>query len=301
MRQYGNGIHWLAFVVDGPKEAAFTMYDALFKGAFGELQELPNGGRGFRSIHLTLLGFKVYVDPARGQKEYFHFEIPGQACELIPWGILQGLEQYLRVEFPGRYHYTRIDLAFDGLPFTPMDIEAAILNDEVRSHAKRKTLKVYHSAFEPKDNGEVGTHTTYFGSRQSERMIRIYDKRGFTRLELEMKQKRADLVAKQLFGTVDTELWATIAMSHLRDFISFEPDWWTDFTEGTGRANAIVSTPKQMSEQMMAAWLNHQIAPSLSVMHDLHPDGFINGMIATGRVRRGRSKKLQSLLTGNGE
>ena len=84
MRQYRHGVHWLAFVVHGPKESAFMLYDLFLRGSFGELQSMGNGGRGFKEIHYSLLGFKVYVDPSRATEEYFHFEIPGLACELIP-------------------------------------------------------------------------------------------------------------------------------------------------------------------------------------------------------------------------
>ena len=52
--------------------------------------------------------------------------------------------------------------------------------------------------FERQENGELGTHTVNLGSRQSERMIRVYNRRGFTRLEMELKDKRADLVAKEI-------------------------------------------------------------------------------------------------------
>jgi hypothetical protein len=89
-------------------------------------------------------------------------------------------------------------------------------------------------------------------------------------------------------------------MSHLRDFVHFEGEWWAEFVEGTGRAQAVVSTPREVSEAILAAWLTHQVAPSLSVMHDLYPDRFVKDLIATGRVRRGMTKRLQLLLSGKG-
>ena len=298
MGQYRHGVHWLAFVVHGPKDKAFMLYDLFLRGSFGELQSMGNGGRGFKEIYSSLLGFKVYVDPSRGTEEYFHFEIPGLACELISWELFQGLDDVLRNTFSGRYHYSRLDYAFDDLPFTPMQVEAAIRDGDVRSLAKRKTLKVAQSAFEPKESGEVGTHTTYFGSRQSERMIRVYDKRGYTRLELEMKGKRSDLVAKQLFGATDFDAWFPLAVGHLRDFVEFKTKWWNEFTQGTGRAQAIVTTPKEASEAVLTKWMTHQVAASLSVMDDLHPEHFIRDLLATGKTKRKRSKRLQLLLSG---
>src|SRR5258708_39645358 len=128
-----------------------------FKDLFGELQSMGHGGRGFDEIWYSMLGFKIYDSPSRGETEYFHFEIPGQACELIDWKIFQGLDDVLRSNYHDRYHYSRLDFAFDNLPFTPQDIEEAISNGLERSLAKRQTMIVHKSPFEKKANGEIGT------------------------------------------------------------------------------------------------------------------------------------------------
>ncbi len=299
MRQYRYCIHWLSFVVDGTKENAFNLYSLFFEELFGKLENMGNGGRGFKEIWFSLLGFKVYVSPSRGEKDYFHFEIPGQACELIHWEIFQGMEEILASNYPGQYHYSRLDFAFDDLPFTPREIEEVIKKGDVKSSAKRKTLAVKQSPFEKKDNGEEGTYTVYFGSRSSERMVRVYDRRGFTRLELEMKGKRADLVAKELLGASNVEELFPIGLSHLQDYIKFDAAWWEEFVNGVGRAHAIVSTPREVSEETTAAWLAHQVAPALSVLHDIHPDYFTEDLLNWGRIKRKGNKKYDLLLKGN--
>jgi DNA relaxase NicK len=282
--------------VDGTKSNAFTIYNLFFKELFGELQYMGHGGRFFEEIWFSLLGFKVYVLPTESETEFFHFEIPGQACELIPWGILQGLDDVLRNNYPDHYHYSRLDYAFDDLPFTPQEVEEAVNSGKVRSLAKRKTLQTQKSPFEPKENGEIGTYTVYFGSRQSERMIRVYDKRGFTRLELEMKGRRADLVAKQIFRETEASETFSIVLSHLRDFVNFDTVWWKEFVGGVGRAWAIVSNPREITEASITSWLTHQVAPSLSTIHDLHPDYFLKDLIGSGRAKRGKTKKYKLLL-----
>jgi DNA relaxase NicK len=298
MRQYRYGVHWLSFVLDGPKERAFMIYDLFFKDLFGELQSMGHGGRVFQEIWYSLLGFKVYVLPSRGELEYFHFEIPGQACEQIDWGILQALDDILRSNYPEQYYYSRLDFAFDDLPFKPQDVEEAINGGHVRSLAKRETMTINKSPFEKKENGELGTYTVNFGSRQSERMIRVYDRRGFTRLELEMKGKRADLVAKQIFRASDVSEWFSIALSHLRDYINFDATWWEEFVYGVGRAWAIVSTPREISEAITTRWLERQVAPALSVIHDIRPDNFLKDLIRLGRIKRKRGNKYDLLLSG---
>lgn len=225
----------------------------------------------------------------------FNIEIPGQACELIDWKIFQGLDDVLRNNYPDRYHYTRLDFAFDRLPFTPQDVEEAISNGKVRSLAKRETMRVNKSPFEMKDNGELGTYTVYFGSPMSERMMRVYDKRGFTRLELVMKHKRADLVAKDILAALDVSEWFPIAISHLRDYVDFKTAWWEEFTHGIGRAKAIVTTPRDITIERDAAWLERQIAVPLSIVHDVRRDGFVEKLLTKGRKKRMETNKYDIL------
>ena len=217
---------------------------------------------------------------------------------MIPWEILQGLNDVLRNNFPDHYHYSRLDFAFDDLPFVPQDVKNAVDEGKVTSLAKRKTLKAEQSPFESKENGEMGTSSVYFGSRKSERMIRVYDRRGFTRLELEMKGKRADLVSKAILQSSDVSEWYPIALSHLLDFVNFETLWWEEFVNGVGRAHAIVSAPKEITEASITSWLTHQVAPSLSTIYDLHPERFLNDLIASGRAKRNKTKKFKLLLEG---
>ena len=287
------GVHWLNFTVHAPREDAFMIYDILFKRIFGNLEELGHGGRGFKEIFHALIEFKIYLTPAyETEDEYFHFEIPGKACELISWEYFQGLESLMSSNYPNSYGYKRIDLAFDNCPFTPMQVEEAIREGKVRSLAKRESLEVHNSPFLLKENGEEGTHTVNFGSRSSERMIRVYDKRGFTRLELELKAERADLVAKVLFQVDDISKWYEIIIGHLRDFMDFETPWWGEFVSGKGRAWAIVSKPKDIEMEKILKWIDRQVTPALSVVVDTQPVEVMEILLKRGRKRRGSKYDL---------
>ncbi len=290
------GIHWLSVVVKGPKQDAFMYYEMLFKDLFGPLDSHGNGGRGFDQIWFGLLGFKVYASPRRGDVEYFEFEIPGQACEQTYWGVLQGMDDLLRNNYPDLYHYTRLDFAFDGLPFTPEQVEEAIASGKVRSLAKRDTLTLTRKLFEKQDNGETGTSWATFGSRFSERMIRVYNRRGFTRLELELKGKRADLVAKELLHASDVSEWLPLAVSHLRDFVDFDAPWWSEFVGGIGRAWAIVTTPREIKIDRMDGWAQRSLAAPLSVLHDVRGERYISKLLTLGREKRLGKDKYTFLL-----
>jgi DNA relaxase NicK len=299
VRQYRCGIHWLSFVVHDGRSKGLLLYNLFFRDLFGELQDTGHGGRGFRERWTGLLEFHVHLTPSQGEEEYFYFEIPGQACEVIHWQILQGVDKVLRTNYPGRYHYSRLDFAFDDLPFTPQDVEDAIRNGRITSSAKRDTLSINRMPFEPREDGKLGTHTVNLGSRQSERMFRVYNRRGFTRLEMELKDKRADLVAKELLQAGTADEWFGIGLAHLRDFVSFDAPWWPEFTKGSGRAWATVTTPREVTEERMTKWVQHQVSAALSVLHDIKPDGFLEDVIRMGRVKRRRDKRYALLLSGN--
>lgn len=70
-----------------------------------------------------------------------------------------------------------------------------------------------------------------------------------------------------------------------------------EFVTGIGRAWAIVSTPREISEATTTRWLEQQVAPGLSAIHDLHPDTFLKDLITSGRYKRKRIKKYDLLLS----
>jgi DNA relaxase NicK len=283
----------LSFTVHASREEAFVIYDILFKSTFGDLEELGHGGRGFKEIFHSLLEFKIYVTPAHeSQDEYFNYDVPGQACELLSWEYFNGLESLLSSNYQNHYKYTRLDLAFDNCSFTPSQVEDAIRECKVRSLAKRESLQLHSSPFEKKENGEEGTHTVNFGSRSSERMIRVYDKRGFTRLELELKEARADLVARELFLADDISKWFEIMIGHLRDFVDFDTEWWVEFIGRVGRAWANVSKPKDIAIEKILNWIDRQVTPALSVVVDTQPEEVMNILLKRGRERRGSKYNL---------
>jgi len=287
MEEILYSIHWLNVTVHGSKDDSVILYDLLFRDKFGDLQDLGHGGRGFKVIQRGLAEFKFYSEPLLQKGEYFHLEFPGLACEALNWDYFKALYEYLDGVFPERFKFTRIDLAFDHVNFTPDQVEIEIKNNNIRSLAKRDTLEIFESPFKTKDNGDIGTKTVQFGSRSSQRMIRIYDKRGFTRLEFEVKQERSDIIANNLLRENDDSKWFEISVGHLRDFIDFKSDWWLDFIQGRARANQTLSKPSQVNLEKITSWIGKQVTPALSVLADVLPYGDLNHMIAIGRKRRG--------------
>ncbi len=279
--------HWLAFTIHAPSEEAHILYDLFFREIFGGLESRGHGGRGFKEILHSLMEFKIYLYPILKTGEYFHVEIPGGACDALDWNFLHGLWDYLDSNFKDRCQVTRFDFAFDGGPFTPQQFEQAIIEGQIRSLAKRETVRIESSPFEKRDDGQLGTYTVYFGSNTSERMIRVYNKRGFTRLEFQMKEKRANLVAPQVFRSMDADQSFYIVLPHLLDFIDLDTVWWEEFKDCTARANATVTSVSEVSTAKMVNWLNKQVAPALSVAVDALPADVMDSIVRHGRSRRG--------------
>ncbi|MFZ1039822.1 MAG: hypothetical protein WAN58_00735, partial [Anaerolineales bacterium] len=110
------------------------------------------------------------------------------------------------------------------------------------------------------------------------------------------KDKRADLIAKDIFKESDISLWFPVAMSHLRDYVDFKTPWWDKFTNGIGRAKAIVTTPREITIEKETAWLERQIAVPLSIVHDVRRDGFVEKLLTRGRKKRTQTNKYDILF-----
>lgn len=280
-------IHWLAFTVHASEKEAFVLYKEIFEEIFGELLPRPSGGKGYKQVMFSLFEFKLYLEPGAHNQKHFHIEIPGKACEFIPATKYQALVNYLEKNHSDKYKFKRIDIAYDYVGFTPQQAYEEINNNRIRSLAKRETLRENTSPLAKKDNGELGTMTVYLGSNQSERMIRIYDKRGFTRLELQTRNNRAHKIGVDIFNCQDFEKWYSKGIAHLRDYIDFQTDWWEEFNQSVGRANLSVTDARQQALMDLIYWVETQVSPSLSVLADAFGELFISRLISYGRKRRG--------------
>lgn len=280
-------IHWLSFTVHAEKHKGYSLYSHLFKSNFGPIESLEHGGRGFREISKAALGATLYASPVKSDEEYFHFELPGVACEaLLPEDFLR-LHEYLGREFKEHFTYKRLDLAFDKVLFEPKQIEEALLLGQVRTLAKRETIRIFSSPFEARENGEIGTSTVQIGANSSERMLTVYNKRGYVRLEFQARDKRADLICEAMFSASETDSWYAIALSHLLDFIEFHTPWWKEFTQQQGRANRSVTSAKEVTSERIINWIDNQVSPALSAISDAFSEELVKQIIARGRKRRG--------------
>jgi hypothetical protein len=268
--------HWLSLTIwdDASKVAAWVCKLLQLDGGLDRFRQLPHGGRGFREIFIGPGGVKLYVTPVTGFG-FVHVEIPGEVIKAVAPDWVRLIVD----ELTCKWQATRLDLAFVSTIFDPGQVRDAVMAGAVRSLAKRSTFKEISLPFQ-------GGHTVYLGSRQSERMLRVYLDGDVTRTELECKETRANAVFRDLLA-VDGELWPVRALAHLRDFVDFKTDWWAAFCNGAERAYMKLSNWAAVSFTRTRAWLEKQVAPSLALLEDLIGFKEVIRLLELGREKFG--------------
>jgi hypothetical protein len=222
----------------------------------------------YEKLHEGGLGITIASGFFREKHDHCLVNIPGSALEQLPGGGVHAVAGFLGqlVEMErgrgldgddssgddspapaaGRlFKVTRLDPAFDGVPFTVAQCVAAAMPDvrNVRSPVKRGHGIIPLGEPVPGEDGA----TFHWGSRSSDRSLRVYDRRGPVRLELEVRRDKADLFARQL-AELPVEKWAGLTVRYVRDFIDFVDRsadsnisrapllfWWDAFVQGDDR------------------------------------------------------------------
>lgn len=289
-------IHWFGVTVKCDYDFALQLWNYFFSFELGLLSNSSRAGRGFQHIDTALQEAKLYWSPFPQQAvsfDYCHFEFPGSACDVVLPERFSQFFEYLS-ENQMEFKITRLDLAFDHCPFTPKQFFERAFYEDCSTHAKRETFTFTSSPEYVREDGSLGSDTCYIGSRSSSRFLRVYDERGFTRLEIVLKDDRAHAVAVDLFSHSYSE-WVRIGKAHVLDFIRFE-NWsvWDGFIEDTSRADLVISAGRKVSLSKIRNWLAHQVSPALSVLFDVLGEeetwAMLRQMVVDARNLRDRSR-----------
>lgn len=166
------------------------------------LQEEPYGSRIYKRRWTGEHGVTVQTDNKMGSDE-IHIRIPGQACEHLGLVNLISLSTLLNLKL------TRLDAAIDGCPFTPRHLLTAQEMGLSRTHAQRH-------GWDSNPDGD----TFYLGSRTSDVFLRCYNRRGPTRVELELKRKHAQKFWDEMFSR-PLEDFPDLFLGALRSHVDF--------------------------------------------------------------------------------
>lgn len=166
------------------------------------VDEQRYGSRLYRRRWVGEFGVTVQAENKMRSDEV-HVRIPGEACDhlglvnIISLGTLLNLKP------------TRIDTAIDHCPFTPEHLLTAQKLGFVRTHAQ---------GYGWASNDEGDTFT--LGSRKSDVYLRCYDRRGFTRTELELKRGHAQEFFAALMAR-DVSEFPALFLGALRSHVDF--------------------------------------------------------------------------------
>lgn len=270
-----------------------------------DFQILPKGANGYSQLY-RLKGYPVSVMAGGNEGMGIHVVVTGSAMEDVlrhyretlvvstPFGSkavnMSDFNSTVMLEFLGDIRrigwLTRLDLAVDdmgGRFFSVDDFRGHLNNLEVVSK-----FRTFRDVYESTLAGESTGHTIYLGSRQSEVMLRIYDKQleqnrktekeedkiqcPWVRWELELKNRRADIAADYLIrrmslGEVITEILNNYVRvvsldDSNRSRCSVNPVW-ERFVNTVRKLKLYVEEAKKTIEEKRK-WIIHSVMPTLA-------------------------------------
>lgn len=297
-------VHWLTATTQADYNDVITNLMHMFEVD----PVVMSHGRYFYTNHVSLGGVaNVYYTE---DESHCCFEFTGTACEILGTrSVLNVLEMFGGVA-------TRIDVAVDGCPFTPLQVREhcqAYKGQKMQGLRSRINKEKFSWAENEQGN------TFYLGSRQSLRRARIYDRnqdsdgKNFTRFELELKKGAASKAAKLLVE--DFENFDTHVRSLIRDFVDFIDNsdtnvsrsnltsWWQSFVENAVKtsikySDRVVSTIERTCKYMLqnaanfALMIDAYVAKTGDDFYDIVNRYYLEGL---DRSRR-KHKNLKALM-----
>lgn len=266
------GVHWMTGMT---VQDAGLVLDWL-AGTLGESVEVRDRGLHGYTEAWQVGPAVVLANPDRADMGVC-VELNGSACDEL------GLAKIAAIHAGLELRVSRLDLAFDGVGFTPADLREAWEADSVRTRAKIPEKAREDRQFRTCKWYSSPTGDTFsMGSRSSSQYARCYDERGPVRFELELKKKAAAEAAGQLFGVVsdgNSDVFAAVALSWVRRFVDFvdtDSDenvsrrtllpFWETFVKGAEKAVVTLEGRVLRTVEDMAEWIEKQGAPTLAVL-----------------------------------
>lgn len=280
------GVHWLTGVCHLP---AKHVREVLSKHMYGLTFEDSVSGiwtYQYKAVERCSKAFLAWSDHQPGNSDLPRTDLvvnlPGEACEMLGTKGLLDLVRELGLEV------TRLDLAWDTDVFTPREVFDTWKAGNHVSHVKKKPKWI-----------EEEHDTCYIGSRsaQNARMVRFYNRRGPTRVELELHKKRADIMWKVL-NEMALEDWSAAGLHYLVDFIDFRDrsadlnvgrcprlDWWEVFTDGASRLSLPI--PRKAPDlEAQDKWLQDGVSAALATVALSKPNAtdYVLNLLKLGKL-----------------
>lgn len=300
-----------------PDYVAFTVQNCTAKEVIDKLigyafREMGFGRYRYRQGFMAEVGgFEVYADGVQDGMGV-HVRISGQGCRMMeedPFFDWVGWFKYLREGYAARF--TRLDVAIDdegySVPFATV-LEAVETGNCVR---RGNSWQVIRSC-----KGGKFQQSLYLGSRESEAMLRVYEK-GYElggdvpwlRFEAELKSKRAEAWVNVLL-----EHGWDVAIGCIRHMWEFKDSthqtvdrtrqraagWWVALI-GSAKHVFKLGLVAEVAVRKSLTWFVKQVAPSVAMLLEAN-GGDLGAFAELGRlgVRRMNEKHKRFVKLASG-
>lgn len=278
------GVHWLTGTTYLEDIDVLDVVHEVTGGADFVVIEGSKWAYGKR--YRTVEGIEVLVDPSQPENmPPVCVNVPGAGCEFLGAERLRELASILKP--------TRIDFAWDGVPFAVEDVAGWIDSRDMRT--RFRSSRKYSTLM-----GDGGGGVS-LGSKSSTGEVVVYDRRGPVRLEMRLRGERAELAYEMLMAPAGA--WSEMFLGVLRGLVDFVDrsgtsradrapllPLWGKFVAGATRAVVALTGSAVPSLDRVTAWIEHQVAKRL---HMLAAAGVsIGELLALGKSRMRKSDRV---------
>lgn len=291
-------IDWMEFTVTVPIDVPELI--SKFNLDYTDFKKCEHGGLGYKSMLKHIL-YDIIILYDGNEDMGIHIQVKGSAISYFLFtfaqkyidedGSIDVLDFKYDTFFPTLLdmilelgHFTRIDLAIDDMGmyyYSIQDVLSLIENEccvsKFRDYQYIKKASI--------SSNDIKGSTIYFGSRQSDIMLRIYDKgkeKGidfpWIRWELELKGDKANVTAKQLLEDSGIGFTAIGILNHYVRFIIQDnknrtrcslQKKWSKFIAEVKKVSLRVE-PKQLTPQEKEDWIKRQCMPTIAGLVKYH-------------------------------
>jgi len=308
-------VDWLAFTVPdaSPEEVMQTV------GRNWSVSE--TGFRGYPKCWISVDGSrglgKLGTGAPRRPREV-HADL---SSGLVSTESLEKIRDVLHWIRQRRGHITRLDCALDDrhASVSVETIKHAVDAGQVVTRAEKFQAVTASSVSQGTSTGV----TLYFGSGQSQTLLRVYDKRlelqqkrrndwqdYGVRWELQLRKERADACASALLWHGLVADWREFVVGVLRAYVDFRDTtreasqweryrapllpWWERLTEGLTQCRLHVEKDQRTLDQVKD-WAVRSLAPMLAVLKEAAGPGWMESLYQSGKHRwQDRHRRLLS-------
>jgi hypothetical protein len=275
--------------------------DVMEKHFGGDTKDGPRTGWHGASLSFDHGRASVFWEGRGNAKETTRVEVTQGGCDGLGFdGSIALARDLVAVGWKSR---ARMDVYLDDYDgrISPAKARAAVRAGQVVTHARAAKEGACPGKFI--DNDYDVTTSYYLGQPSSDRQLRIYDKRGPTRVELQARRAAAVAVLDSLLGAEDP---GRAVLGNLVSFADFRESrgrtglghrraarlgWWGDLVGEAAKVEGVPAAPdRSLAER--AEWFDRSLGATLAELErDMGPE-WVEAVLRKGHQKL-RARKLR--------